>query len=95
MAYGVTHFFPGGTQDQYEASITAVHPSRDELPAGQIVHVAGPTEGGWLVVAIHESREGWEQFRDNTLVPTLQAGVEGGFQTQPEERTFEVYNHQS
>ena len=26
MAYGIVHFFPGGTQEQYEASIAAVHP---------------------------------------------------------------------
>jgi hypothetical protein len=35
MAYGVVHHFPGGTKEQYEASIRAVHPSRGELPEGQ------------------------------------------------------------
>ena len=32
MAYGVVHQFPGGTKEQYEASITAVHPSGGGLP---------------------------------------------------------------
>jgi hypothetical protein len=27
MAYGIVHHFPGGTKEQYEASIAAVHPS--------------------------------------------------------------------
>ena len=27
MAYGVVHKFPGGTKEQYETSIAAVHPS--------------------------------------------------------------------
>ena len=36
LAYGIVHHFPGGTKEQYEASIAAVHPSRDRLPDGQI-----------------------------------------------------------
>lgn len=94
MAYGIVHFFPGGTKEQYEASIGAVHPSRDHLPAGQIYHASGPSEGGWTVVAIHESRESWERFRDEILMPALQKGVEGGFPTPPQEQAFEVYNLQ-
>jgi hypothetical protein len=95
MPYAVIHHFPGGTQEQYEASISAVHPSRDELPAGQIHHAAGPVEGGWTVTAVHESKESWEDFRDNVLMPKLQAGVEGGFESPPEATEFEVYNLQS
>ena len=34
MAYGIVHFFPGGTKEQYEASIAAVHPRR-RRPAGR------------------------------------------------------------
>lgn len=45
MAYRVKHFLPGGTQDQYEASIGAVHPSTEQLPDGQIFHAAAPTDG--------------------------------------------------
>jgi hypothetical protein len=40
MAYAIMHFFPGGTKEQYEASIAAVHPSRSTLPKGQIFHAA-------------------------------------------------------
>jgi len=47
MAYGVVHHFPGGTKEQYEASVAAVHPSDGSLPAGQIFHAAGPSEGGF------------------------------------------------
>ena len=90
MAYGVVHFFPGGTKEQYEASLAAVHPSRDALPEGQIYHAAGPSEGGWTIVAIHDSKESWEQFRDGILLPRFQQGVEGGFTAPPQETTFEV-----
>jgi len=54
MAYGVVHHFPGGTKEQYEASIAAVHPSRDTLPDGQVSHVAGPSADGWTITAVHE-----------------------------------------
>ena len=45
MAYGIVHFFPGGTHDQYHASVAAVHPA-PRLPEGQIFHAAGASEGG-------------------------------------------------
>lgn len=92
MAYGVVHHFPGGTKEQYEASIGAVHPSKDKLPEGQIYHAAGPSEGGWTIVAIHDSRESWEKFRDGTLTPRMQQGIEGGFASPPQETGFEVDN---
>lgn len=41
MAYAVVHHFPGGTKEQYEASIAAVHPGKGSLPKGQIFHAAG------------------------------------------------------
>jgi hypothetical protein len=95
MAYGIIHQFAGGTEDQYRASQAAVHPSDGSLPEGQVFHVAGPSDDGWLIVAIHESQQSRERFRDGTLMPRLQAGVEGGFQGPPQETAFEVSNQQS
>jgi hypothetical protein len=94
MAFGVIHHFPGGTEQQYEASIRAVHPSREQLPDGQIFHAAGPVEGGWTIMAVHDSKESWEDFRDNTLMPRMQAGIEGGFTSPPESTEMELYNVQ-
>lgn len=90
MAYGIVHHFAGGTKDQYEASIAAVHPGKDKLPDGQIFHAAGPSAGGWTIVAVHESKESWEQFRDQTLLPRLQAGIEGGFTAPPQETAIDI-----
>jgi len=94
MAYGIVHFFPGGTQAQYEASIAAVHPGRNELPLGQIFHAAGPSDGGWTITAIHESKASWEAFRDKVLMPRMQAGIPGGLATPPQEQAFEVHHLQ-
>ncbi len=92
MAYGVVHFFPGGTQAQYDASIAAVHPSGGGLPEGQTFHAAGPSEGGWTIMAVHDSRASWETFRDTILIPRMQQGIDGGFQAPPEATEFELYN---
>jgi hypothetical protein len=92
MAYGIVHHFPGGTKEQYEASLAAVHPSRDSLPKGQIFHAAGAAAGGWTIVAVHDSKESWERFRDGILMPRIQQGIKGGFTTPPQETVFEVHN---
>ncbi len=91
-AYGVVHFFPGGTKEQYEASVAAVHPGPGQLPDGQVFHAAGASPGGWTVIAVHDSQASWEKFRDGTLLPKLQAGVEGGFASPPTETTVDVHN---
>jgi hypothetical protein len=95
MAYAIVHQFPGGTKEQYEASIRAVHPDEGRtLPDGQIFHAAGPSEDGWVITAVHESQESWERFRDDTLMPAMQAGIAGGFSAPPTEVGFPVENLQ-
>ena len=91
MAFGVVHHFPGGTKEQYEASIAAVHPSDGSLPEGQVFHAAGASPGGWTIVALHESKESWESFRDTILLPRMQQGIAGGFPTPPVETAIDVY----
>jgi len=92
MAYGVIHTFAGGTKDQYEATLNAVHPADGSLPKGQLYHAAGQSAGGWTIMAVHDSQQSWEQFRDQVLMPKLSAGVEGGFPAPPAETTFEIAN---
>lgn len=92
MSYGVVHQFKGGTKDQYEASTAAVHPSDGSLPAGQLFHAAGPSADGWTIVALHESKESWEAFRDGILMPRMKEGIAGGFAEPPDETVFEVLN---
>ena len=92
MAYGVVHQFAGGTKEQYEASIAAVHPGDGGLPEGQVFHAAGPSADGWTIVAIHDSQESWERFRDGVLMPRMALGIEGGLASPPQETTFSVHN---
>ncbi len=93
--YSIIHHFPGGTKKQYLASLAAVHPGKNSLPEGQLFHAAGPSADGWTVVAIHESKKSWEQFRDSVLMPRMQKGIKGGFKTPPQESSFFVQNLQT
>lgn len=87
MPYLLTHFWPGGTEDQYRATVAAVRKAAGgELP--ESFHAAGPTEGGFLIVAVHDSKESCDRFLRDVLMPTMP--VEGGFEGRPEERTAEM-----
>ena len=92
MPYAIAYDFAGGTQEQYEKTIEAVHggPGIAHLPDGQIFHAAGPIEGGWRIFAVHDTKESWERFRDDILMPKVQAGIEGAFAGPPEENTWEL-----
>ncbi len=94
MPYAIVHHFPSGTKDQYEKSIAALHPSGSGLPAGQIYHAAGPSDGGWTIIAVHDSKQSWERFRDEILLPRLQKGIPGGLAGPPQETGFETHNLQ-
>jgi hypothetical protein len=39
-------------------------------------------------VAIHDTKEGLETFRDTILGPRMEAGIDGGFTSHPEEAGF-------
>jgi hypothetical protein len=91
MAYAVIHKFPGGTKEQYEKALATVHPGSG-LPEGQVLHIAGSTDDGWVIFAVHTSKADWEKFRDGTLLPALSKGIPGAFTAPPEETGFEVQN---
>ena len=92
MAYLLTHFWPGGTEDQYRATLAAVHPA-DGLPEGQLSHAAGPTDGGYLIAVVWDSKESSDRFLSETLAASMP--IDGGFEGRPEERGAEVSNLES
>lgn len=90
MAYVIVHTFSGGTKEQYEASVAAVHPGPGLLPKGMMSQFAGPSAAGWTIVATLDSKASWERFRDEILLPTFGKGIKGGFTAPPQEITFEA-----
>jgi len=89
VAYLITHFWPGGTEEQYRTTIDAVH-LPGGLPEGQTHHAAGPTEGGFLVSTVWDSKEQADRFISGTLMPKMPS--EGALVGPPEERAAEVSN---
>ena len=90
MAYLITHFFEGGTEAQYRATLAAAHPAGG-LPPGQTYHAAGPTEGGWMVVAQWDTKDACDAFMGGTLVPALQS-LDDGLPGPPQEHACEIAN---
>lgn len=89
VAYLLTHFWPGGTEEQYRITLAAV----TEAAGGRIpekFHAAGPADGGILIVAVQESKEASERFVKETLMPLLP--IEGGLVGPPEGRGAEIVN---
>ena len=41
-------------------------------------------------MAVYESKESWERFRDQTPLPRMQAGIDGGFAGPPEETEIDI-----
>ena len=76
---------PGVTQAQYEQVLHEV--TADGPPQGVRSHVAGPTESGWCVVEVWDSREAFDRFFADKLQRALQRA---NIDTRP--RFFEVAN---
>jgi hypothetical protein len=89
MAYLITHFWPGATEEQYRATLAVVHPPGG-LPEGQVYHAAGPTDGGFLIAAVWDSKEQFDTFLREKLMASMP--VDGGMSGRPEERSAEVVN---
>jgi hypothetical protein len=83
MAYLMTHFWPGGTEAQYQATLAAVTKAAGGKRPEQF-HAGGTTEGGILIAAVYESKAASERFVAETLLPLLP--IEGGLVGPPQER---------
>jgi hypothetical protein len=87
MAVGMLQSWEGFTKEMYEGVAERMFghtPMReDESPDGLIVHSAGQGPGGWYVYDIWESREAFERFMDEKLMPAVRDMV--GDQPMPDE----------
>ena len=89
MAYLLTHFWPGGTEEQYRTTLAAATKAAGgQIP--ELFHAGGPADGGILIVAVYESKEVSERFIQETLMPLMP--IEGGLIGPPEERGAEIIN---
>ena len=87
MAYLLTHFWPGGTEEHYQVTLAAATKAAGGSRPEQF-HAGGPCDGGILIAAVYESKEASERFVRVTLLPLMP--IEGGLVGPPEERGAEV-----
>lgn len=74
MAYGITLAFDGVTEDQYWAVNDRLGIARDgsgDWPDGLLSHTGGPTDAGWVVTEVWESKGHQEQFMASRLGAAL------------------------
>jgi hypothetical protein len=91
MAVGIRLKFDGGTQENYDAA-HAVMDTEANPPEGMIVHSAGPVDGGWGVLDFWESRDAFDRFVGERLMPRLQELGARGFPNPPDVKEFPVHN---
>ena len=61
MRYGYRVEMPGVTQEQYDGLHAHIGSVAGDMP-GLLVHIAGPTEGGWYVTEVWASKSEFDQF---------------------------------
>ena len=83
MAMGMLLQIEGGTAELYDSFNREMGIDRDNLPAGLISHYAGETEDGWLVFDVWKSREDFERFAENQLMPAARKLVGEGAAMEP------------
>jgi hypothetical protein len=75
MSVVVVADIDGGTQEMYEQ--VSSQALADGLPEGHQIHIAGPTDTGWRVINVWDSEEAFKKFREEKLIPALEAAGEG------------------
>lgn len=82
MAFARIAVFPGGTQEQYEhlgqlMGEGVAHQSERRLLA------AGPSEDGWTIIQVWDSKEPLDRFIEEHLGPAMQRAGDKGYPQPP------------
>jgi hypothetical protein len=75
MAIGVFLDIPGGTQEQYEEINQKAFgdPAGPSEPLdGLIIHTAGATSDGWRIFDVWESRDAFDRFNNEIIMPAIE-----------------------
>lgn len=91
MAIGVI-WAPEVDQQFYNAISERVMPGAADK--GMRFHAAGPTDGGWRIVEVWDSREALENFIRDDLAPAIDEVSQGQAPTPEPDTVFEVYRQQ-
>ena len=97
MAVAVVQEFPIEGSDRTTANYDRVQEAlgvRENPPAGGLVHAAGFDEdaGVFRIFDVWESREAWETFLNDRLMPVVRPMMEQGGR-EPETRIYELHTY--
>ena len=86
--YLLHSFWRGMTEEQWRTSrAKALEHAGGKLP--ELAHIAGPSDDGFVMVQVFESKEIWDQFHENIVAEV--GVIEGGLDRMPdEERGTEI-----
>jgi heme-degrading monooxygenase HmoA len=85
MAVMVSADVPGQTQAGYQATVDALHEGIMKAP-GFIMHMTAPSEDGWTVIEVWESKKEANDWFAHNVAPALPEGIT------PRRRFRELYN---
>ena len=95
MAFGIVHKFKGGTKAQFDEVLKRAHPDNGKgMPPGLTHLAAGPANNDFVVTAVWNSKQDFENFAQNSLGPALADAGDKGFQGPPEQMEFDVHVEQ-
>jgi hypothetical protein len=89
MRFGIRTEFAGVTQEQYDAMHARFGPLGAKAP-GFVAHIAGPTDGGWYMLEVWESKADHDRFMQEHVLPNLPHDA-----PRPRIEEFEVYSRQT
>lgn len=92
MPIGVQLDFPGGREQEYDAIRRRTDAGGDALPDGLILHVSGPTDDGWRVIAVWETRDAFDAFASGPLRMLIQEVGPIGTAARPSVTEFAVHD---
>ncbi len=92
MPVGIQLEFLGGSEQQYDAIRQRADGETGGLPEGLVLHVSGPTENGWRVLAVWETREAFDAFASGALRRLTQEVGPIGMASGPTVSEFAVHD---
>jgi hypothetical protein len=94
VAIRTTDFPEGAGPDMYDG-VEAVLDVGNNPPDGLIFHWAGEVDGKWTITDVWETRQAFDTFREQRLLPTLQkvSGMDPAAGPQPTITEFTVHNY--
>jgi hypothetical protein len=87
--------FPEGVGPSMYDGVEAAMDTANDPPEGLIFHWAGEVDGKWTITDVWQTREAYDRFQDERLLPAIQkvSGMDPSSGPQPTITEFAVHNY--